>query len=471
MPRTIFERRPPHATAVDHALAGSKHGAVWFDDIERPHHPALWGEVEADLVIVGGGYTGLWTAVQAKERDPDATVVLLEGARIGWAASGRNGGFCSVSLTHGRENGESRWPEEYAKLDELGRRNLDGLASDVERHKMDVDLEDTGAIRLAIEPHQVDWLRSRPRSEDLVFLDTEQVRAEVASPTYEAGYWERRGNMLVHPAKLATELARVAAELGVRLYEQSVVHAIEDTGDRVVVTTASGRVRARSAVLGTNAFPPLLLRNRLMTIPVYDYALATEPLRPEQLAEIGWQNRQGLTDLANQFHYYRLTADNRIVFGGYDAVYHFGGVVRGRYEERPSSYRTLASHFLTTFPQLEGIRFTHRWAGPIDTCTRFCAFFGTARGGKVAYANGFTGLGVSATRFAGNVMLDLLSGEPTELTELRMVRERPLPFPPEPVASVGIQAMRWSLDRADHHGGRRNLLLRTMDRLGLGFAS
>jgi len=145
--------------------------------------------------------------------------------------------------------------------------------------------------------------------------------------------------------------------------------------------------------------------------------------------------------------------------------------VRSQYEERQQSFTRLASHFFTTFPQLADVEFTHRWAGAIDTSTRFCAFFGTARGGRVSYAAGFTGLGVGATRFAGDVMLDLLSGESTERTTLRMVRERPLPFPPEPAASIGINLTRWSLNRADHNQGRRNLLLKTLDALGLGFDS
>ena len=169
--------------------------------------------------------------------------------------------------------------------------------------------------------------------------------------------------------------------------------------------------------------------------------------------------------------HYRLTADNRILFGGYDAIYHPGRKVRPGYEERPDTYRRLAEHFFATFPQLEGLHFSHRWAGAIDTCTRFCAFYGVARSGRVAYSAGFTGLGVAATRFAADVMLDLLDGEPTERTSLRMVRERPLPFPPEPVAALGIAATKWSLDQADHDHGRRNLFLRTLDAVGLGFDS
>jgi glycine/D-amino acid oxidase-like deaminating enzyme len=204
---------------------------------------------------------------------------------------------------------------------------------------------------------------------------------------------------------------------------------------------------------------------------VYDYVLATEPLSEGQLDRIGWRGRQGIGDCANQFHYYRLTMDNRIVWGGYDAVYHFGRKVKAAYEDRADTYRRLAAHFFITFPQLEDIRFSHRWAGAIDTNTRFCAHWGLARNGRVAYVNGFTGLGVGAARFAADVCLDLLDGRDTPRTRLEMVRKRPLPFPPEPLASIGIQATRWSLDRADHAAGRRNILLRTLDKLGLGFES
>ncbi len=128
------------------------------------------------------------------------------------------------------------------------------------------------------------------------------------------------------------------------------------------------------------------------------------------------------------------------MWGGYDAIYHFGRKVKPAYEDRPATYRRLAAHFFITFPQLDDVRFSHRWAGAIDTNTRFCAHWGLARDGRVAYVNGFTGLGVGAARFAADVCLDLLDGRPTPRTELEMVRKRPMPFPPEPLASIGIQA-------------------------------
>jgi glycine/D-amino acid oxidase-like deaminating enzyme len=206
-------------------------------------------------------------------------------------------------------------------------------------------------------------------------------------------------------------------------------------------------------------------------VPVYDYVLMTEPLSDEQLASIGWEGREGLADMANQFHYSRLTRDNRILWGGYDAVYFAGGRIKREYEDRMESHRKLASHFFTTFPQLAGIRFSHRWAGVIDTSTRFCAFYGQALDGRVQYVAGFTGLGVGATHFAADVIADRFAGRRTERTGLRMVEEVPLPFPPEPAASVGINLTRWSLDRSDHNRGKRNILLRTLDALGLGFDS
>jgi glycine/D-amino acid oxidase-like deaminating enzyme len=304
------------------------------------------------------------------------------------------------------------------------------------------------------------------------FLDRDEVRREVASPVYLAAR-ELDGVALVHPAKLAAELARVAAGLGVEVVEDTPVTGISTSGRTgpVSLRTPHGTVTADRVALGTNAFPALLRRHRPYTVPVYDYAVMTEPLDAGQLAAIGWHGRQGIGDLANQFHYYRRSADDRILFGGYDAVYRFGKRVRAAHEHRPDVHRRLVSHLLTTFPQLEGVRVTHRWAGAIDTCTRFCAFYDLAAQGRVAHAAGFTGLGVGASRFAADVLLDLLAGEDTERTRLEMVRRKPVPFPPEPVAAAGIHATRWSLDRADHRQGRRNLWLRALDRLGLGFDS
>jgi glycine/D-amino acid oxidase-like deaminating enzyme len=328
---------------------------------------------------------------------------------------------------------------------------------------------------VARAPHEVDDLTGLASAmssagHDVQLLDRDAVRAEIDSPTYLAGLWEPDATAMVEPARLAWGLRKAVLDLGVRVYEGTEATALERHAGALHVRTTYGEVRARQVLLGTNAFPPLLRRLRLMSVPVYDYVLMSEPLSASQRASIGWRHRQGVGDASNLFHYYRLTRDDRILWGGYDAVYHFGSRI-DRSLEQGVTHQRLAEHFFETFPRLEGLRFTHRWAGVIDTSTRFTAFFGTALGGDVAYSLGYTGLGVAATRFGADVALDLLAGADTERTRLRMVRERPLPFPPEPFRFTGISLTRRSLARADAHGGHGNLWLRALDRAGLGFDS
>ena len=173
----------------------------------------------------------------------------------------------------------------------------------------------------------------------------------------------------------------------------------------------------------------VLRRLALYTLPVYDHVLMTEPLTAAQLAAVGWEGREGLTDAGNQFHYYRRTLDDRVLFGGYDANYHFPGRIDPRLEQ--SRRRTSCSPGTSSRSSRSstGIRFTHRWAGVIDTTSRFTPVFGTALGGRLAYAVGYTGLGVASTRFGARVALDLVDGRDTEVTRLGMVRRKPLPFP------------------------------------------
>ncbi|MCW2523355.1 MAG: putative oxidoreductase, partial [Frankiales bacterium] len=446
--------------------------SFWLDRADRPAaRPALTSSTQTDLAIVGGGYTGLRTAVLAKERDPSREVVLVEADRIGWAASGRNGGFCATSLSHGEDNGRSRFPREYAAFDRLGVQNLADIEATVAEHGIDCDFQRSGELTVATEPYQVDELAAAA-GPGAVLLDRAAVRAELDSPTYLAGLHTPDRTALVDPARLAWGLAGLAERLGVRVVEGSSVTAVSRLGGGLALRLSTGAtLRARQAALGTNAFPSLVKRSRNYTVPVYDYVLMTQPLSTEQLASIGWRHRQGVGDSGNQFHYYRLTADNRVLWGGYDAIYHFGRQVKPEYDQRESTFQRLAAHFFQTFPQLAGVEFTHKWGGAIDTCSRFFAFYGTAYSGRVAYAQGYTGLGVGATRFGAQVMLDRLAGQRTERTELRMVRRKPIPFPPEPFAYLGVELTRRSLIRADERAGARNLWLRALDRLGMGFDS
>ena len=471
---------------VNAALADASTIPFWLDTELRPEPlPPLSADEEVDLLVVGGGFTGLWTALQAKERDPNRRVMLVEANTIGWAASGRNGGFCAASLTHGYDNGATHLPEENDRLAQLGRENLDAIEAAVAKYGMDVEFERTGELDVATEDYQVAELReAHDPDSGFVFLDQQELAGIVKSPTYKGALWDSREVALVHPAKLCWELLRVIRELGVEVYEGTKVTDVSDAKTTVRVQTRvtaetiedcasapCSTITAKRVALATNVFPSLLRRVSLHTVPVYDYALMTEPLSDEQMAAIGWEGRQGIGDCANRFHYYRLTADNRILFGGWDAVYHFGRQVSWKYDQRPETFETLAEHFFATFPQLAGLKFTHKWGGPIDTCSRFFSFFTSAYGRKVAMAAGFTGLGVGASRFAGTVMLDLLSGEDTELTELEMVRKLPLPFPPEPVAWLGIKMTTNALIKADENEGRRGPLLKVLDAVGMGFDS
>ncbi len=461
------------------ALSDAEPKPFWLVDPAAPRPPrapALVGDTDADLVVVGGGYSGLWTALLAKEADPGRDVVLLEAGTVGWAASGRNGGFMAASLTHGLRNGLDRFPDELPLLVRLGQQNLDEVEATLDRYGIDAEFELTGELSVAVQPWQVEDLRGEPEVAarhglELEWLDREALRAEVASPTYLGGLLDRTGVAMVHPAKLAYGLRAAAESLGVRLHEGTPATGLAADGAGMRVRTPDGSVRARQVALATNAFPPLLRRIRSYVVPVYDYALMTEPLSAEQRAAIGWKGRQGIGDSANQFHYYRLTADDRILWGGYDAIYHFGNGIGGRLDQRPETFGKLAEHFFATFPQLEGLRFSHTWGGAIDTSSRFSAFWGTAHRGRVAYVAGYTGLGVGATRFGARVMLDLLAGRRNEVTALEMVHSKPVPFPPEPMRWAAIELTRRSIGRADRNDGHRDLWLRTLDRLGLGFDS
>ena len=461
------------AAAFEHASSTP----LWCDDDRRPPpRAALDCDHDVDLAIVGGGFTGLWAALLALEEDPGRDVVVLEGARLAWAATGRNGGFCSSSLTHGVGNGLARWPKEMPLLQRLGAANLDAIEATIRERGIDCDFERTGELDVAVEAWQLEHLRGlaetlRGLGEEAELLSAAQTRALVRSPTYLAGLLDRRGVAMLNPALLAWGLADAIEGAGGRIHEATRVMALGSAGERVALSTATGTVRARQVVLATNVFPSPLRRARAYVVPVWDHMIATEPLSPSQREALGWKGRSGVGDSGNQFHYYRLTADNRLVFGGYDALYYYGSDLSPRRQRRPETEQMLYRHMLATFPGLKGVRITHTWGGAIDTSTRFSASWQRACGGKVASVLGYTGLGVGASRFGAQVCLDLLAGRDNERTRLEMVRRRPMPWPPEPVRWLGIQMTRRSIARADAHGGRRDLWLRTLDRLGLGFDS
>jgi glycine/D-amino acid oxidase-like deaminating enzyme len=461
---------------AERALAESQRSVYWTDRPGAPETSASWrGQGAADLVIVGGGLAGLWTAIEALQADPGRDVVILESRTIAFGAAGRNGGFISASLTHGHAHGAALWPNEMDRLVRLGHENLDEIEKFCISEGIGADIRICGKTAFALTPHSVAALPevvriNREYGEAADLLDGDEARSDVHSPAYLGGVRIRTGSGLMDPARLTWGLTRAALARGARIHEHSAVTGLEPDGAGVRVTTTHGSVHARQVILATNAYPPLLRRLGLRFLPIFDHVLVTEPLSQTQVDAIGWRDNQGLTDGGNQFHYYRRTPDDRILWGGWDANYYRGNRTDESLEDRRPSFLLLAQQFHQTFPQLEEVRFSHRWAGIIDSTSRFTPAFGTAMRGRVAYAVGYTGLGTAMSRFGARVCLDLLAGRDTERTSLTMVRRRPFPFPPEPLRNPLVQFTRSRLAREDVTG-RRGLWLRTLDAFGLGFNS
>lgn len=427
-------------------------------------------------MVVGGGFTGLWAALQYLEEQPSSSVVLLEGDRIAANASGRNGGFCVASLTHGDANGRTRWPNDMELLRRLGDENLAGIVDTIERYSLAVELERTGELDVAIAEWQAEDLKAEAAELELAgvehrYLDAEEIKDEIRSPLVRGGLLDEHSAVLVNPALLAWGLATAIECLGGVVHEQAPALSIKDAGGSVVVRTAQGSVRARRCVVATSCFPALVKRHALRVVPVYDYVLMTEPLTDEELDSIGWSKRRGIGDAGNQFHYLRLSADNRILFGGYEAVYHYRQRVDPAFDQDPKVFTLLEEHFDAMFPTLRHVGFSHRWGGAIDTSTRFSASVALSHRDHVATVNGFTGLGVGSSRFFAKAALDLIDHRTTAATLLSMIRSGPVPFPPEPIRYLGITATRHAIARADANQGKRGAWLRTLDALGLGFDS
>ncbi|MGP1674936.1 MAG: NAD(P)/FAD-dependent oxidoreductase, partial [Candidatus Limnocylindrales bacterium] len=306
--------------------------SYWLRDPAPPEvsdPPLAPGEERAvDVAIIGAGFTGLWTAIALTDTDPTLRVAVLEAETVAYGASGRNGGFCEASLTHGLANGIKHFPDELERLEAEGIDNLAGLIGFTREHGIDCDLEETGTLALADQPHQADEFRAwvdeaAAYGEHLEFLDRAAARAEVHSPLWHAGLYRPPGrDILVDPAKLCRGIARVARGRGVTVHEHTRVTGLERRAGGVWLTTSGGAtVRARHVVVATSAYSAWLRRLGFLFVPAYDYALVSEPLTPDQRAAVGWRQRQGLSDANNQFHYFRLTADDRILWGGYDAIH------------------------------------------------------------------------------------------------------------------------------------------------------
>jgi glycine/D-amino acid oxidase-like deaminating enzyme len=439
--------------------------------------PALKGPVGADVVIVGAGFTGLWTAHHLLDADPSVRVVVLEQAHVGFGASGRNGGFCEASLTHGLRNGLRHFSDEIGILEREAQLNFTEFLSFIRTNSIDCDLELTGRLVFGDQAHHIDEFHEEAHVAarhgiNLQVLDGPAAQAEVNSPRWTAALeMGPDRSVMLHPAKLANGLARLAVARGVQIFENARVSNIEKRRDGVRVVANGGTLDARKVVVATSAYSGWIRRLQMWFVPVYDYALVSRPLSKEELHQLGWRRRQPALEANNQFHYFRLTPDNRILWAGYDAIYHFGNRVSPELDFRDATARRLRQSFVKTFPYLVDLPFEYAWGGPIDTTTRFTVTFGRLLSGRGAYALGYTGHGVAASRWAAKILRDLTLEQDSDLLRLRFVRSKPIPFPPEPVRYLGVQLMRRELDRADRNQGRRSLLLRVLDRMGIGFDS
>ncbi|RLE13316.1 MAG: FAD-dependent oxidoreductase, partial [Actinobacteria bacterium] len=333
---------------IHRSMAGSKPKVYWTDDPEAPERAEpLVGAAAADLVVVGAGFSGLWAAILAVTDSPGRSVVIVEADTAGFGASSRNGGFLEASLTHGIGNGISHWPSEFDLLERLGDENFRAIVDFINNNDLDVGLEETGVIGVATQPWHVGEIRETQAmhhrfDQSAEFLDRSTVRSRVDSPTYLAGLYVPDGTAIINPAQLAWGLRRVAESLGVVLYDDSPVTGVEETGDRLVVKTPRGSVRTSKVVVATTAYRSPIRKMRRLIVPVYDYVLMTEPLTAEQMATLRWEGREGLSDVSSQFHYYRLTVDNRILWGGYDAIYRFNSAVGEQYDQAGNTHQILA---------------------------------------------------------------------------------------------------------------------------------
>jgi len=416
--------------------------------------PPLDAKVSADVCIVGGGFAGLWTAIALTEREPGLRVVLLESDICGGGASGRNGGFVSSSWwdlaglagAFGRTDGLA-----YAQLvaDQVS-----WIGEWVRAHDVDCWYHEEGILVGEAE----EWQRGGHDSdvetaerfgvpETIVPYSREQARAVVDSPRWVAGTFVR-DCAICQPARLARGLRRVAIERGVHVFENTAARSVEN-GIPAVVRTEHGAVRADQVVLTHGAWAASWPGFRTAFATIVDYCVATESI-PDRLAEIGWTSMAGVGDSREDFFYLRPTEDGRIVIGGGDLGFALGGRADSRAVTHDAKVaRSAAEGLLWLFPQLEGVRFTHAWGGPIDQTAAFVPFFQTRRPGNVHAGLGFSGHGLTQTRIGGEILASLVLGAEDEWTALPVVGPPLRRLPPEPLRYMGARAVGWGVHGAE----------------------
>jgi glycine/D-amino acid oxidase-like deaminating enzyme len=454
------------------ALSGTTFDTYWLDSLGPDDDEAsLEEDITCDLLIVGGGFCGLWGAIQAREQNSSRNIVLIEARSVANGASGRPAAIMSTSVMHGIHNTERMFPGEVAELEEFGRENMDGFRQTIGKYNIDCDIEWGGEMTVSIGDQglkdiEEEYQLYKNYGHDAHMLDKEQVQSEVHSPIFHAAVWSKSRSGTVHPGKLVRGLKRVALELGVKIFENTPHLSNELSAGKIQVKTPRATIEAKRILLATNAWAVGHRKIKTRVAAIRDRIVMTEPLTPEQMEKVGWKNRQGIYDTRTQLNYMRLTADNRILFGG-RLNYFFGNNTDPAYDKTPDPYLRLLKSFYRTFPQLKGeIRFSHAWSGPIGLTTRMAVHYQKYHDGKMVYAGGYSGFGVTATRFGARVGLAVLDGFDIPETRMSFAKTLPNYIPPEPFRWIGAKITMYALDTVDEKGGWRILWVKMVQWMG-----
>ena len=454
------------------ALSDTRFTTYWLDSLDPvADETTLEQDTSCDLLVVGGGFCGLWAAIQAKEQDPERDVVLIEAKSVANGASGRPAAIMSTSVMHGIDNTERIFPNDVAELEKLGRENMDGFRQTVERYGIDCDLEWGGEMKVSVGDEglakvEEDYQLYLKYGHEAVKLDKAGVQAEIKSPLFHGGAWSKKRCGTMHPGKLVRGLKQAALKLGVKLFENTPHLSNHKTSEGIVVKTPGATIKARKVLLATNAWAAGHRHISRRVAAIRDRIVVTEPLTEVQMQQVGWQHRQGIYDTRTQLNYMRLTADNRILFGG-RLEYFYGNDTDPALDKTPQPFIRLVQSFYRTFPQLvDQIRFSHAWSGPIGLTTRMAVHYQKYHGGDMVFAGGYSGFGVTASRFGARVGLAIL--DQLDIAETRMQFARTLPnyIPPEPFRWIGAKITMYALDTLDEKGGWRKLWIAMVQKMG-----